>query len=129
MKRRKDMKMDVATQIVFILFFVLVTAAGFGIVGKDPSEYDRDATNRKGFAFLTFLYAVFTIAFLLWWEPATAAESAARWATIGLLWVPLLFDVREINRKPKMPTLTDALTSAALNATRVGLVLGFWVLA
>lgn len=120
--------MDVATQIVFILYFVLLTAAGFGFVGKDPSEYDEDATNRKGFAFLTFMYAVFTVAFLLWWDPASAAESAARWASIGLLWVPLMFDLREINRKPKMLTINDALTSTALNATRVGLVLGFWVL-
>lgn len=120
--------MDVATQIVFILYFVLMTAAGFGFVGKDPSELGDDATNRKGFAFLTFLYSVFTLAFLLWWDPASAAESVARWSSIGLLWVPLLFDIREINRKPKMTTTTDALTSAALNATRVGLVLGCWVL-
>lgn len=120
--------MDVATQIVFILYMVLMTAANFSFVGKDPSELDEDVTNRKGIAILTFLYAVFTLAFLLWWNPATTAESAARWSSIGLLWVPLLLDMREINRKPKMPTLSEAITSAALNATRVGLVLAFWVL-
>lgn len=120
--------MDTATQSAFILYMVLSTAANFGFVGMDPKELDDIENNRKGFAIMTFLHGLFTVAFLIWWNPASAAESAARWASIGLLWVPLAFDLPKINHKPEIPTATDALTTAALNATRVGLVLTFWVL-
>ena len=116
--------MDVATQIVFIGYMLLITSAGFTFVGK-PSQSDN---LRSGFAILAFLYGIFTIAFLIWWDPANLSESIARWLTIGLLWVPFLVDLPKINRKPQVVTVGAALQSAVLNAIRVGLVLAFWVL-
>jgi hypothetical protein len=116
--------MDVVTQIVFILYGVLTIAGGYALVGKE-SEYDN---LRSGFALLAFLNSLFTIAFLIWWDPATFAESVARWSVIGLMWAPFLIDLRRINQKPEPITIGGALSSTVLMAARVGLVLAFWVL-
>jgi hypothetical protein len=116
--------MDVVTQIVFITYGVLMIAGVYALVGKE-----QEADNlRSGFALLAFLNSVFTIAFLIWWDPTTVAETVARWTVIGLMWVPFLIDLPKINRKPKTATIVGALSSTVLMAARIGLVLAFWVL-
>lgn len=116
--------MDVATQIVFITYSLLMLGVSFTLIGKEP----EDDNLRSGFGILAFLYGLFTVAFLIWWEPVNTVESVARWATIGLMWVPFMVDLPKINNKPKTPTTLDVLQSAVLNLTRVALVLVFWVL-
>lgn len=116
--------MDVVTQIVFITYSLIMLASGFMLVGKKP-QYDN---LRQGFAILTVLYGFFTIAFLIWWEPVTLVEGAARWVSIGLMWGPFLIDFPKMNHKPHVITAGEALSSAALNVIRLGLVLTFWVL-
>lgn len=117
--------MGTATQITFVLYCVLVAALGFGAVGKQAKVEDL----RTGMAILAFLYGVFTVAFLIWWDTPDTTAMYAKLAVIGLLWVPWLFDLRYLGKKElKTPTTGDALMTAGLHVARIGLVLGFWVL-
>lgn len=120
--------MAIATQIVFILYSLLIAASTFAEVGRVP-EY---ADYRRGMAILAWMYGIFTIAFLLWWQPVNLVETIALCTTLTLMWVPWAVGLPYLNREkkwnPKPKTVFAAIVSGALNAARIGLVLGFWVL-
>lgn len=117
--------MGTATQIVFILYALLVAAAGFGTIGKRAKDEDL----RRGMAILAFLWGLFTIAFVIWWDPADTIAMYAKFAVIGLMWIPWLLDLRYLGSKElKPPTIGDAMLTAGLHVARIGLVLGFWTL-
>ena len=116
--------MGTATQIVFIGFHLLVIGLGFAAIGRALEGDNR----YKGTGQTAFLYGMFTIAFLLWWNPADLIALIARIVAIGLLWVPWIIGLADIHRPYTAITLKSATRGALLCAARIGVVLGFWTL-
>ena len=116
--------MGTATQIVFISFHLLAISVGFATIGRTPEGDNR----YNGTGKTAFLYGMFTIAFLLWWNPADLVALIAMIAAIGLLWIPWIIGLADIHRPYTAITLKSATRGALLCAARIGVVLGFWTL-
>lgn len=119
--------MDIVTQILFIGYALLNGASAFATVGRKPSYVDF----RRGMSLLVWIFGLFTIAFLLWWDPATIAETIAMWATITLMWLPWLIGLPNLASQtwdPQPTTVRGAVLNMIIAAVRIGLVLGFWII-
>lgn len=116
--------METLTQIVFIGYHLLIMGMGFGYIGRTPEGENR----YTGTGITAALYGMWTVSFLLWWEPADMVSMIAMIVSIGLLWAPWLYDLPEIHKPYPVVTLGTATRGALICAARIGLVLGFWTL-
>lgn len=116
--------MDIAVQIFFIGYHMLLIGFGFGYIGRTPEGENR----YSGTGVTAFLHGMWTIGFLLWWNPADLVSLIAMIAAIGLLWVPWIIDLADIHKPYPAITLKSATSGALLCAVRIAVVLGFWTL-
>lgn len=115
--------MDIFVQTVFILWNLLIFAMCIAAIGR-TGEGRKHST----LAFTAFTHGLFTLAFLLWWETPDDLSLYAKIAAIGLLWLPWLGDLTQINKPWQQVTLKTVLIANTITVARIGVVLGFWVL-
>lgn len=116
--------MEALTQIVFIGYHLLTIGIGFGLIGRTV----EDTSRYTGVGLTAFLYGMWTVSFLLWWDPADMVSMIAMIVSIGLLWGPWIIDLPDIHKPYPVMTLRIATQGAFICAARIGLVLGFWTL-
>ena len=116
--------MGTAVQICFISYHLLLIGFGFGYIGRAPEGDNR----YSGTGISAFLHGMWTIGFLLWWDPTDLVSLTGMFVSIALLWVPWIIDLADIHKPYPAITLKSAVTGSLLAAARIGLVLGFWTL-
>jgi hypothetical protein len=114
--------MDTAILIVHTSLFLLLGAFNFALIGKQPESLDR----RSGTAITAFLYGMFTIAFVIWWDTPDTASMLAKYGIIAFMWLPWLLDLPNINKPYSTFKTWQAVVGAALIGARIGVVLAFW---
>lgn len=116
--------MSTAVQVCFIGYHLLLIGLSFGYIGRTPEGGNR----YSGTGASAFLHGMWTIGFLLWWNPTDLVQLVAMIASIALLWGPWIIDLPDIHKPYPAVTLKNATTGSLLCAVRIGVVLGFWTL-
>jgi hypothetical protein len=114
--------MDIAILIVHTSLLLLLGAFNFALIGKQPESTDR----RSGTAITAFLYGMFTIAFMLWWDTPDLLSLCAKYFMIGLMWVPWLLDLPNIDKPYRVFTTSVVVLASIFIAVRIAVVLAFW---
>jgi hypothetical protein len=114
--------MDTAILIVHTTLYLLLGAFNFALIGRQPEGDNR----RSGTASAAFLYGLFTIAFMLWWETPDLTSLCAKYFMLGFMWVPWLIDLKDINKPYRVLTTVTVVLASVFIAIRIAVVLAFW---
>jgi len=114
--------MDTAILTVHTTLYLVLGAFNFVLVGRQPEGGNR----RSGTAMAAFLYGLFTITFMLWWETPDLTSLCAKYFMIGFMWIPLLIDLKNINKPYRVLTIGTVVLASVFIAVRIGVVLAFW---
>lgn len=116
--------MDILVQFVYILFNLFIIYVVFEMIGEKP----KTSSKYKAAGQAAFIHGVFTLAFVIWWDTPDMVSLIAKIAAIALMWLPWIYDLADIHKPAERVTLKSAMIGALLQASRIGLVLGFWTL-
>jgi len=114
--------MDIATLIVHTLFYLLIGAVNFTLIGKQPEGENR----HTGASVTAFVYGAFTIAFMLWWDTPDMASTIAKYGMVAFMWLPWLLDLKNLNKPYHVFTTRQVVLASLFIAARIGVVLAFW---